>query len=365
MSEYSNSATRQLLNQGNRLGRWIGTCVASLVEDMAGTAGDPSASRTMILMSSEGAEVYVRGKSGSRQLTARLDGNSDEVAGRLKKVVTGSKAHDVLLRVTNDRAVVKDIQLPSGALEVLPAVIRNKIESLAAWPLAETLWGYRVSGPPKSGQVGVTVGIVSRKTLDGLLGLLREAGLRVGFLDIARSHDDPEAITIDFQNEGRLIRARRKVAVVMSALALLALFTASYGLYRAATAHFELAAVQQHTEELRQALVGGTGAGKAGAKLAEANKLYARKQESRPVVVILNDLTKLVPDGTWLNSIDYESGQVTISGRGTEIPKVIESLEKSDVFSKVNFASATQRDPSLDVDIFSVSATVEKQGVAQ
>jgi general secretion pathway protein L len=81
--------------------------------------------------------------------------------------------------------------------------------------------------------------------------------------------------------------------------------------------------------------------------------------------VILNDLTKLVPDGTWLNTIDYENGQVTISGRGTEIPNVIESLEKSDVFSKVNFASATQRDPNLDVDIFSISASIDKQGAKQ
>jgi hypothetical protein len=365
MDTYSNSATRQLLNQGNRLGRWMRTCVASLAEDLAGTATDSASNRTMIVMTGEGAEIHARGKTGPRELVARLEGHPDETAGALKRALHSNSSEDVLLRITSDRAVVKDIQLPSGALEVLPAVIRNKIESLAPWPLSEALWGYKIAGPPKSGQITVSVGIVSRKSLDGLLALLGEAGVKVGFLDIARSPEDPDAIAIDFQNENRLVRARRKLKTVMSIAAVLCLATASYGLYLALMSYSELSSTEARTAELKQALVAGSGSGNTGAKLSEANKLYQRKLESRPVVVILNDLTKLVPDGTWLNTIDYENGQVTISGRGTEIPNVIESLEKSDVFSKVNFASATQRDPNLDVDIFSISASIDKQGAKQ
>ncbi len=365
MSEYSNSATRQLLNQGNRFGRWMRSCVDRLVEDLAGSVGDSASSRTMVVMGGDGAEIYSRGKAGQREYTARADGSAEEIAVQLKRQIRGSKAQNVLLRVTNDKAVMKEIQLPAGALEVLPAVVRNKIESLAAWPMSEALWGYRVSSPLKSGQFGVTVGVVSRKALNGMLAVLRDAGLKIDYLDIGASPDDPDAIAIDFQSDGRLARARRMVAATMSVLTLLALGTASYGLYLAATAYSELTATQQRSEDLRKALLNRTGAGEAGAKLTEANKLYTRKQEIRPVVVILNDLTKLVPDGTWLNSIDYTGSQVTISGRGTEIPKVIEGLEKSEVFSKVNFASATQRDASLNVDVFSVSATIETKGIVQ
>jgi general secretion pathway protein L len=365
MNDYSNAATLQMLNIGKRFGRWIKGCVAALVDDIAGSAGDASGSRTMIMVAEDSTEVYGRGKPGGRELMIRLEGSSAAIASRLKRELKRSSRKNVLVRIAGERAVVKEIPLPVGALDVMPAIIRNKVESLAPWPLQEAMWGYRVSGPPQSGQIGVMVGIVSRKTLDGVLTMVQQADVKASFLDIGRSANDTGSIAIDFLGSGRTIRARRLVTAAMSVAALIALGAASYGLYKATSAYAELAAVERRTADLRQALVGKAGGGETGAKLVEANKLYVRKQESRPVVIILNSLTKLVPDGTWLNSIDYSGNQLTIAGRGVEIPKVIESLEKSDVFASVNFASATQRDPNLNADIFSISATIETKGSAQ
>ena len=69
-----------------------------------------------------------------------------------------------------------------------------------------------------------------------------------------------------------------------------------------------------------------------------------------------------MPDGTWLDSVNYAGDHLTINGRGVEIPRVIEILEKSDTFADVNFSAATQRDANLNADIFAISAAIQVPG---
>jgi general secretion pathway protein L len=358
MNQYSNSATRQLLNNAGDLTSWLRTCVAAFVEYLASAPNTASANRPMIFAAGNHVEIY-RGQNS--QPAARLDGPLGELATQTARILGGGLRKGVGLRIGGDRAVVKLILLPEGAHEVAQAVIRNKVESLAPWPLHEVLWGYREVPTSQSGQISFEVGIISRKTVDGLLAPFRAAGVEIAHLDISEYPDELKGIDIDFHGSTRAKTARRVVATVMSAAALAALMAATFGSYLAVTTSLELTTAEQRIAELRQALAGGSGSSTADSKLAEANRLHARKSGNVPFVGMINELTKRVPDGTWLNSIDYGAEKVVISGRGVETTKVIESLESSEVFADVNFASATQRDAELNLDIFSISATVQSK----
>lgn len=357
MDQYSNSVTRQLVNLGGGFGRWIKVCIAAFADDLAGMANGSVTSGTMIRVTGDQTEIYSRSrKTGNYEFLSRNSGVV--LKGKLKP-------GPVALRIGDDRAVVKQISLPAGALEVMPAVIRNKVESLAPWPLHEVMWGYRLLGPPQSGQVDVEVAIVSRKALAGLLGAFQNAGIKVAHFEVASSVDDAEGIAIDFQGRDRLKKARQRVTTIMACAGLIAFAAASLGLYFALSTQSELSAVERRSADLKQVLLNGGGSSQTNAKLAEANKLYERKKNVYPAVAVLNALSKLVPDGTWLNGVDYTGNLVTITGRGTEIATVIENLEKSDVFADVNFASATQRDADANADMFSISAAIEAQRAVQ
>lgn len=359
MEQYSNSATRQLFNAGGGLGRWIGSTIAALVDDLAGSGGVSSSRRALIVASGKGSEIHVRDGKAQRRLVARADGGLAELTSLLRRELRGAAKKDVLLRIGSDMAVSRRIGLPAAALDVLPAVVRNKVESLAPWPLAEVMWGHRVADTSQPGQVDVEVGIVSRKTVDGLLAALREGGANVRYLEIASTIDEGETIVIDFLGSGRTGKARRMLTGAMSAATAVALGFAAYGIYLAITAQTQVWAAEERIAELKQGMLGGGNSGVMDARLREANVLYNRKKDALPVVVVLNALTQNIPDGTWLTTIDYAANRITIAGKSHEVAKVIESLDSSDVFAQVNFASATQRDADLDADTFSLSAAVE------
>ena len=99
--------------------------------------------------------------------------------------------------------------------------------------------------------------------------------------------------------------------------------------------------------------------------MSEAKKLIQRKRTEQPAIEIIEALTRLVPNDAWLETLDYEGRQLTVVGHGASVPPIVEALEKSGVFSDVNFASPTQHDAVAKVDAFSISASVQPKSVSQ
>lgn len=363
MSDTGNSTSLPFFSMGDSVTGWARQCIAAFMDDLSASAATPASCRTMVLAGLGTTEIYRRGKGGNWDRTASLGGPASAMAEALSGHLKGRKRNHVLLRIGVERAVIQRLRLPAGAMDVLPAVIRNKVESLAPWPVNEAMWGHRIIAPPRSGQIEVEAGIVSRKTADGLLAALAAAHIKPDCLEIGPPDPMAEGIAIDFQEADRNRTSRRLMGAVMALLAAAALGVAGYGSYLAYRSSAELAALESRIEAMNQSLR-GTGGGNMSAKLLEANKLYQRKSESRPAVVVLNALTRLLPDGIWLNSLDYGGSLITIAGRGAEIPGIIGTLEASEEFSGVNFASATQRDPEAGSDSFAISATVDGKGAA-
>ena len=358
IDRYDNSATRQVLAMGGRLTRWIGSYIAALIADLANEAGAAADWQHLIHLGGGGAQVYGRNRAGGSELIGSFAGT---IPADLTARLAGTDKR-IQLRLGSERAVITTLSLPEGARDVLAAVIRNKVESLAPWPLEEAIWGYRETEESQPGHIGVEIGIASRRNLESLLAALAASGIRADRLDIAATALAGEGIAIDFHSAARIERARKWVTGGLAAAAAVATLAAGFGLYLALSAQAELGAVEQRSAELARALKEGPGGGAAGGKLAFANSVHTRKQTERPLIAILNTLTGLVPDGIFLNALDYEDKTVTLTGRGNGASEVIGRLEASDVFAAAAFSSATQRDPNSEAETFTISAAIEAPG---
>ena len=316
----SNSATAQLLGLGNRFSAQAREAIEAFSDGLAGNVPSAQSCRSMILADEDGLSAYVRSASGGWQMASRLEG---ETADEIKQVRRQLPDGRVLLRTGNGRAVVTRLQLPAATLDVLAQVVRNKVESLAPWPLQEVLCGHRLAGPPQNGQILVDVGIVSRKSVTDLLARLAAAGVQIARFETGHGDEALDGIEIDVHGEERRTAMRRRVKTVMllalGAVALVGGFGA-YLTYRTAS---EISETEDGIAKLQYLLRNNGDTGAASLKLAQANLLYTRKRETRPAVELLNTLTKLVPDGIWLSTFDLDGKTVTISGHGNEVPGVI------------------------------------------
>ena len=300
----------------------------------------------------------------------RLSGGNREMlvtaAGRpqlaLKEVVQQLAAGlepEVSLSFAADQSISQLITLPQQPDDVLRAIVRNKVEGLAPWPLAQCLWGMRASTIADDPQhVSVEVAVVSRALLDDLAATLRLGGSEVKALSVVLP--DGDEVDIDL-GSGDVRRTARHRAVGLSRAAAAALvLLLGLGLFWGYRTSAEATRLEAETASLMASLKpGGAPAGEPPLVTA-ANRLYQARQDRLSAVAVLEDVSKLLPDTVHLTTLVLDGDQLNIKGQGSGVPGLIQLLEVSPYLQGVNFAAATELDQDSNADAFSLIATLEK-----
>ncbi|MGH7087719.1 MAG: PilN domain-containing protein, partial [Stellaceae bacterium] len=90
-------------------------------------------------------------------------------------------------------------------------------------------------------------------------------------------------------------------------------------------------------------------------RAAEPLRLTA---ERPPLVAVLADLTKAVPDGSWLKSLNIAGQELAIAGLSPSAAGVALALEASHRFANVRFRAPIMREPQTGLERFQLSATL-------
>lgn len=84
--------------------------------------------------------------------------------------------------------------------------------------------------------------------------------------------------------------------------------------------------------------------------------------EFAPVSEILTDLSKRLPEGTWLQTLQVKQGRVVIRGYSANALELLPLIEASEHVASVSFSSATTRDRSADAERFEITMSLKNGG---
>ena len=94
----------------------------------------------------------------------------------------------------------------------------------------------------------------------------------------------------------------------------------------------------------------------------ETQQLIDKKTEKPPVVAVLDTLSKLIKDDTWLAYAQYASGQLQMQGESPAASTLISVLEASDIFANAKFVSPVTRDNVTKMERFQITVDITKAG---
>lgn len=81
--------------------------------------------------------------------------------------------------------------------------------------------------------------------------------------------------------------------------------------------------------------------------LEESGRFYKDLEsyiKERPdLYKVINEIARLVPEGTWFTHFLYEKGKITVRGTSKDALEVLNSLRKSDLFSQVKLVGSVSR----------------------
>lgn len=341
-------------------GLWsaLSTPVLALAEEMALRRASGEHPPTELLIRAGGIQV-ARVGGGSRDVILDVPGRPQAALREVVQRMPGGLGSEVALSFAEDQSVSQQVTLPQQPEDVLRAIVRNKVESLAPWPLAQCLWGMRARAIPGDPQhVSVEVAVLSRSQLDELTNVLRQAGTDVKALSVVLPAGNLIEIELgsgDVRREARL-RAGR-LAKMAAAVLLMLTGLGAFWVYRTSA---EAARLEGDTSALMASLKPGGAPPGETPLVSAANRLYQARRERLSAVAVLEEVSKLLPDTVHLTNLTLDGDQLTIKGQGSGVPGLIQILEASPAFQSANFAAATELDQDSNADAFSLIATLEK-----
>ena len=92
------------------------------------------------------------------------------------------------------------------------------------------------------------------------------------------------------------------------------------------------------------------------ALLAEYNYLLNKKRESPPVVAVLDDVTRVLPNDTWVQQFDLKGKEMQIQGETASSSKLVGLFEQSKTLHGANFRAPLTKGTSENSERFQLAA---------
>jgi general secretion pathway protein L len=338
------------------LWRDAGGAVHALIAELA--AQNMMVRQPPILLRIQETGIDVLRRDAQREeLVLRVTGRPAEAATKVVDTMGAELGKDCAVEIAPGLILASRIILPAESDDILRAIVRNKVESIAPWPLPQSLYGQRFEAVPgDAAHVAVDVGVVSRALLEDIAVRLTAAGTAVKAASLRLPSG--ESLRIDFGSEEESRAAQRRATRFATILAAGAGAVAVLGLLLVWQASAKLADAREETARLTAELRPGA-AGGAASLVEAANILHERRRQRLAAVAVMNELSEVLPQTVWLDSLSLDDVRIDLKGQGSDIPSLIDILEQSPSFMDVNFASATQFNAESNAEAFSIGATLE------
>lgn len=311
----------------------------------------PAQSWTVLLQNTpHGIEIYARsGQSGRLIASVPLDatGEQDAIVRSMLDQERRADLKHVLLRMSPSHVLHQTIQIPDAASDVIAPILDNQMERMVPWPDSETRYGYRVVGPNADvpGHVDVDVVATRKDIVDSLIERAQRLGLHPFAVDYAPSMEATTSISLQSLRTDPVHRIAAGLHTALLTCAALALLTALAGGYLMWDRYAVVRGLEAEVAAARERVA-------AISKLAAENdhlreqrdKLVRRKEDEPPVMLLIEALSRALPDTSHATEVDIQGRDVRIVGLSANASALITDLEDSPHFEDVRFAAPTTRE---------------------
>lgn len=303
---------------------------------------------------SQGGSLYLR--RGGKVET--LGSFGEGVAALPAKARRGRRS--VTLALPRGRAVTHRINLPLAAEENLREVIGFEMDRLTPFQREEVYYDQRVlERDAAQQQLEVELTLSPRATVDGYLEQAGKLGLMPQRVDVATAEPgQPSGLDLLQKSSRRGPGGFARAVTVLLLLA--AVLLGGAGIWIPLDRKARLA--ERLQQEVAEARVNAAAARKLEDEVAARQErvLYVHQlRRGTPTSsAVLDRVTALLPDDTWLYQLRLNEDKVEISGYAPNSSSLIQLFEEAEGFAEPRFRAPVTQDPKLGVDRFSLQLKV-------
>jgi general secretion pathway protein L len=312
----------------------------------------------------ENQHVVVRAAQSGRNVTRPYFRAGQKVSADLLGAARNSF---VILELPADKVVRRDITVPAGAQKFLSGVVHNQIERLSPWPPNNVVYGFNseTSGENAS-VVNVRILMASRTNIDASRHQLAALGVQVDRIvanSTAETADKAAgSVTLWSRltdaSRDRLERTSRLIGIGIGVTVAVSMCLSLWAFISTGLVQGESESVAARAKALQRQVQGGRTPSLA-ASSPPAERAWFLKETSVSSVILLEALSRALPESGYLTEIRLENATLRMIGLSDDAPGLLAPLEQSGHLTGVHFFAPTTRGPDGKSFRFSIEAHVE------
>lgn len=276
---------------------------------------------------------------------------------------------NVIIRLNRQEAIHKVIVLPEAARENLYQVVSYELSRYTPFKPEQVYFSVKLLNVDNEpGQIRAMLILTPREILDSLYEDIRAMGLSPLFAEYDGVPNDLEEIDDHYNLLPDWLRQKTDniPSLVYSGLTVAILLLC--GAVIALPVWFEYQAVnllREKTSEIEKEARNIKGLqSEIDQVIGETRALIEMKNSAPPMLEMLNSLSALINNDTWLSYAHYSDGHLQIQGESPSASGLIAVLEDSDLFSNAKFVSPVTQDTTTGLERFQITVDVVKAGGA-
>lgn len=321
-------------------------------------------SRLLLVVDNSGA--YLATETGERrQALGRVDlhAGQPESARRLIAAAPQGGRHrnaDVVMCLQAERALRTTVSLPLVAERNLDQVVGFEFERLVPFKREDVHYACQIVQRNKTARtLQVELTVVPRQDIQELLRQTRRLDLQVRSIEVAAARPPfvaAEILLDDHDRPARHPRARLAILGLGMVAGLLAVACIVIPFVRASSALDALTA--QVADARREAETSISLQKQIDAEIQDQQFLANRKRQTPTMTELLDIVTRLTPDDTWLTELQVAGTEIHLIGASSSATTLLGLVDQSPSFRNAAFRSSITQDSKIDRERFDISARV-------
>lgn len=305
----------------------------------------------LTLVLEEGQALLRQGLGDSGHRLSELDPGSIATLGAL---VAGQRDAEprTCIELPTNWMIIRRLSLPGQARNNLGQVIRYEIDRLTPFHPDQVYFDFRLDeDQSKIGRVSLELALCRREPIKDWLGRMREAGAPVNRITWPGAWTSANLLPGEERPKGggRIF----SVGFILGFLTLILLAATLAGPIWQKTQilaglNKQLADVKGRATEVNTLRTAIETAHKGSVAVLE------RKSSQAAMVDLLRELTDRLPDGTWVESLEFQGNEVQIRGESAQAAALIGLLEQGPSISGVAFRSPVSQVPNTARERFHI-----------
>ncbi|EGV18014.1 PilN domain-containing protein [Thiocapsa marina] len=258
-----------------------------------------------------------------------------------------------VLMMPREDILTRSVSLPSQVRANLPQVIRFELDRLSPFQAGDVLYDFLAKpGPKGAPRLKVDLALCRRDLADAWVKRMRDAGAPIDRIAWEGAWSSANLLPPAERPKRRLdlFSVDKLLWAAMAVLIAVVLIGPLWQQKRIADAldaevrrsRVEAVAVDDLRQELERARLGSTA-------------VLRQKLDEPNILVLLRELSDRIPDDTWIQTLDYNSGQVELRGESGQATALIALLEQAPGIDEVSFRSPVTQVPQTGKERFNIS----------